>query len=105
MPRGNARHRGDVVSLHHYNTKSLEEMVRRRVFGRRPNTALRDRPLDLNATEVSSRPGLTNLEVGHDTYNFKLKFNFHWHNILAGLSTKYLLVASFSFEVLSDSGA
>jgi hypothetical protein len=53
MPRGNSRHRGDVIALYHYKGKSLEESVRRRVFGRRPNTAFKQRPKDPTPEEVS----------------------------------------------------
>ena len=48
----NSRLQSDSIVLHHYKSKSFEEMVRRRVFGRRPNTTFRSRPRDLNATEV-----------------------------------------------------
>lgn len=52
LPPGNSRLQSDSIVLHHYKSKSFEEMVRRRVFGRRPNTTFRSRPRDLNATEI-----------------------------------------------------
>jgi hypothetical protein len=64
MPRY-AAHRGDVVALNHYKTKSLEEMVRRRVFGRRPNSTFNRPPRDLNATEVGCTMLGTNDQAFH----------------------------------------
>ena len=56
LPPEHLPHRGDVVSLHHYKYKSLEEVVQRRMFGRRPNTPFTDPPKDLNDTQVLAYP-------------------------------------------------
>ncbi len=52
LPPAHRRHRGDVIALFHFKSKSLEERVRRRAFERRPNTIFKVAPKPLNDTEV-----------------------------------------------------
>ena len=53
LPPGNIRHKGDVVTLYHMMSKSLEERVLRRYFERRPNQVFKHIPTKLNETQVS----------------------------------------------------